>query len=438
VAGRLLVRGGHVVTMDERLGDLPEADVLVEEGKILAVAPSLPETDAEVIDARGTVVLPGFVDTHRHLWASVLRAAQADLTLRAYRDATRDVLGHAFRPQDVHAGTLLGAWEAINAGITTVLDYAHLNPTVEHAEAGIEALRETGIRALYAHGSAIAAQREADAPEQAGYVRLLRQRHFSSDDGLLTFGIAFGSPFGAADWALVEELSARASLHACVRSTGDSSVVHTISDLARRGSLRPGTVYSHCTNATDHELVLVRDSGGHVSVAPYIEMLMGHGRPVTVRALAHGLRPGLAADVVSSGPGDMFSVMRVAFAQARAETVPMSPEEPYEPAVTTRDILRAATVDGAAACGLGRVTGSLAAGKQADLVLVRVDQVNTLPMTDPVGTVVCAADVSNVDTVLVRGVVRKQHGRLVGYDARRVAGLAGESSRHVLSGCSGA
>ncbi|GAA3236484.1 amidohydrolase family protein [Nonomuraea helvata] len=409
---RILVRGGHVVSMDDAVGDRPGCDILIEDDLIAAVEPGLDPAGAdEVIDARDTVVLPGFVDTHRHLWMTVLRGTQADETLGGYQQTVQGSLPFAVQPQDVYAGTLLGAWEALNAGITTVLDYAHLNPTLEHAEAGIRALRETGIRALYAHGSVFGVRRPWGSPEQAEYVReLLRPRQ---DDRLLTFGIAFGAPYGESDWALAAELDVPATLHACVRSAGAWPASHTIEELNARGLLRAGTVYSHCTIATDAELKLIADSGGHVSVSPYVEMVMGHGRPVIARALAQGLLPSLGADVVSSGPGDMFSQMRAAFSQARAETVPDDPDAPYRPGLTARDVLRFATAGGAAACGLGDITGSLTPGKRADLVTVRTDQINTMPAGDPVGVVVANADVSTVDTVLVGGVARKRDGRLL-------------------------
>lgn len=430
---RVLVAGGYVLSMDPDVGDRPDCDVLIEDGVIAAVRPGLAAADAAVIDARGTIVLPGFVDTHRHTWTTVVRSGQPDLTLGGYMASMHGHLTGFYRPQDIYAGALLGAWEALNAGITTLLDYAHVNPTVEHAEAGIEGLREAGIRALYAHGSASGVRREPGAPEQADHVAGLRERHFGAGGGLLTFGLAFGNPYGAADWALVDRLSALATLHACARSAGTWPAAQTIRELAATGPLRAGTVYSHCTIATDEELRLVADSGGHVSVSPYIEMLMGHGRPITARALAQGLRPSLGADVVSSGPGDMFSLMRAAFLHARLEETPADPDAPYRPALRARDVLSFATVDGAAACGLAGTTGSLTPGKQADLVLLRADQVNTIPLLDPVGTVVASADVSNVDTVLVGGVVRKQAGRLVGADLGRLRDLAAGSSEYLLA-----
>jgi 5-methylthioadenosine/S-adenosylhomocysteine deaminase len=430
VSERLLVRGGHVVSMDPAIGDLP-ADVLIEDGIIAEIRPAI-SADAQIIDAAGTIVLPGFVDTHRHTWNSLLRGAQPDYTLADYMATMHGRLSRRYRPQDLYAGALLGAWDALNAGITTILDYAHLNPTVEHAEAGIDGLRDAGIRARYAHGSASGVDREPGTPEQPGYVPRLRDRFGAG--GLLTFGIAFGSPYGEADWALVDELAVPATVHACARSSGSWPAAHAIADLAGRGMLRAGTVYSHCNIATDEELRLVAESGGYVSVAPYIEMLMGHGRPVTSRAVAQGLRPALGIDVISSGPGDMFSQMRAAYAHARLEQTPEDPDAPYRPAITARDVLGFATRDGAAACGLGQVTGTLTPGKQADLILVRADQVNTIPVIDPVGTLLAAADVSTVDTVLVGGRVRKRGGELVGLDLGRLRGLVDQSTEHLLAG----
>lgn len=432
MGARCLVRGGHVVSMDPRIGEVAGCDVLVEDGTIVAVGPGLPAGDAQVVEAHDMVVLPGFVDTHRHTWASVLRGSLTDATLAEYKEVTRDRVAPAFRPEDVYAGTLLGALEALNAGVTTVLDYAHLNPTPEHPEAGIAALREAGIRALYAHGCALGVARPDGAPEQPGHVRDLVARHFAAPDALLRFGIAFGGPYPAADWALVDELGVPATLHACARSTDGQPSGHTVAGLAERGALRPGTVYAHCTNATDAELALIADSGGHVSSCPHIEMVMGHGAPVVSRALAHGLRPSLGADTVGVGPGDLFAQMRLSFAQARSAEAPPGADEPYKPSLTTRDVLRFATLDGAVACGLGGVVGSLTPGRRADLVLVRACDVNTFPMTDPVGTVVCAADVSNVDTVFVDGRLRKRHGVLVDVDLDRLRALVARSVEHLI------
>lgn len=178
--------------------------------------------------------------------------------------------------------------------------------------------------------------------------------------------------------------------------------------------------------------MLIKDSGGSVASSPYIELVMGHGEPIIARARAKGLSPSLGADVASCGPGDMFSQMRVAFAQGRSAAWRETRDAPVA-ALTVREVLRAATLGGAEACSLAAVTGSLAPGKQADLQIVRLDQVNTLPSADPVNTLVCSADVSNVDYVLVRGVLRKDAGRLVGLDLARLREITAGSLHRVTS-----
>jgi 5-methylthioadenosine/S-adenosylhomocysteine deaminase len=425
---RIVVRHGHVISMDPAIGDQADCDVLVEGGRIAAVGADLADGDAHVIDATGTVVLPGFVDTHRHSWTALLRGRYPDQTLAGYQAIFQGPLSYAIQPEDLYAGTLLGALEALSSGITTILDYAHLNPTVEHAVAGIEALRDAGIRAGWAHGSVFGVDREWGAPEQPAYLEDLRDRHFGAADGMLTPWVAFGNPYSESDWATAQRLGLNATVHACIRSAGGWPATHTIQDLADRGLLRAGTVYSHCCTATDDELRLVADTGGFVASSPHVEMMMGHGRPVIGRASAHGLRPTRGADVLTSAPGDMFTQLRAALAAARSEATPADPDAPFEPTLGVRDVLAFATVDGAVACGLSEITGTLAPGKQADLILVRTDQINTMPAWDPVAAVVTSSDVSDVDTVMVGGSVVKAGGRLVQADLPRLRDMLERSA----------
>ena len=149
---RTLIRGGSVVSLDAGIGDLPIGDVLIEDGKIAEVAASLEVGDAEVIDASETIVLPGFIDTHRHVWQSAMRGVTADWSLMDYFRGIRTRVAPAFRAEDMYAAQYAGALEALDAGVTTVVDYCHNLLTPDHAWESIRGLRDAGLRAVWCFG----------------------------------------------------------------------------------------------------------------------------------------------------------------------------------------------------------------------------------------------------------------------------------------------
>lgn len=434
---RLLLKNGFVLTLDPALGDLPRADVLVEDGKIAQIGPDLSVADAETVDAAGTVVIPGFVDTHRHMWQTVLRGVLPACTLDGYLAQVVGAIGPAYRPEDVHTGNLLGALEALNAGITTIVDWSHCNNTPEHADAGITALRAAGIRAMYAHGTPAGGEwwsySELGHPTDASRIR---EQYFSSEDDLLTFALAVRGPGVSRpevcvhDWQLARELAARISVHVGMRITGVYG--QAIAELDRAGLLGADTTYVHANTSTDDELAMIKRTGGSASVAPYVEMVMGHGHPPITRLLEQGVTPSLSVDVATSVPGDMFTQMRTALAQGRISSFGDDVDVAFAPALTHADVLGFATRAGAQACGLGDRIGTLAPGMDADIVLIRADDINTMPLVDPVATVVTSADTANVDTVIVRGEFRKRAGKLVGVDLARLRADAERSRDHVL------
>jgi cytosine/adenosine deaminase-related metal-dependent hydrolase len=442
MAGRTLIRGGYVLTLDRDVADVPDGDVLIENGTIKAIGRSLDAGDAEIIDARHRIVMPGFVDTHRHTWQTPVRGILPSCTLDEYFSGMLDNIGTQYRPEDVYAANLVGALEALNAGVTTLLDWSHVNNTPDHSDEAIRGLTDAGIRAVYAHGVPVGAARwwsysPHNHPED---IRRLRTRYFSSEDQLLTLALAARAPGNTTpdvarhDWALARDIGARISVHVGMRLTG-VHVTHVLT-LHELGLMGDDTTYIHCTDSTDGELDLIASTGGTASLAPYVEMLMGHGPPPTGRLLARGVRPSLSVDVVSSVPGDMFTQMRTALVQDRILSFPPTPDVAFAPTLTHRDVLEFATIDGARACALDGKTGSLKPGKQADIILIRTDQINVAPMIDPVATVVVCADTSNVDSVFVAGRAVKRNGQLVDVDVSRMVGLV-ERSRDYLLGKSG-
>jgi len=442
VPKRVLFRGGHVLSMDPQVGDLHGGDLLVEDDRIAAVGYSIERGDAEVIDLADCIVIPGFVDSHRHTWETVIRGIAPDVSLAGYFDLVLDQLAPAYRAEDVYAGNYLGSLEAIDAGITTLLDWSHISNTPDHADEAIRGLKEAGLRAVYCYGNpntSLAAwwyTSELEAPED---IRRVRDRYFSSDEGLLTLAMGTRGPGFCTpevvrhDWELARDVGAPISVHVGMGPyAGRFSMVSQLNNL---GLLGPDTTYIHCNYLSDDEFRLIADSGGKVSISPSVEMAMGHGTPPTARALAHGLRPSLSIDVVTTVPGDMFTQMRFLFASARllAHEAAFAAGNEEEPVLlTSREVLEFATIEGARVCGLEERTGSLTPGKQADLVVLRCDQTNTYPIIDPVSTVVHQADTRNIDTVMVAGTLLKQDGRLLAGDLHGARDRAASSLDYLL------
>jgi 5-methylthioadenosine/S-adenosylhomocysteine deaminase len=437
---KTLIRGGTVVSMDASVGDLPVGDVLIEDDKIVAVEPGI-SADAEVIDATGDIVIPGFVDTHRHTWEAAIRGCAPNATLDDYFVEVLDTFAPVYRPDDVYSSNLAGSLECLNAGITTLVDWSHINNTPEHPDAAVSALTETGIRAQYAYGSANLSLADywfdSSIKIPGDDVRRVRDKYFSSTDQLLTMGLATRGPGFCKDevvtseWQLARELAIPITVHVAMgRLAGRFGMIKQLDGL---GLLGPDTTYVHCCHFSEDEWALVRDSGGTISVAPQVEVQMGHGWPPLLKALRMGLRPSLSIDVVTTVPGDMFTQMRAAFGadRGRVNEAAFGPNEQVpKDVLTAREMLHAATLDGAYTAGLESVTGSLTAGKQADVVILDARSINMAPVIDPVAAVVLCADVSNVDTVIVGGTVRKRDGKLVA-DVASALALVDASAQHL-------
>jgi cytosine/adenosine deaminase-related metal-dependent hydrolase len=420
----ILLRGASAVLDTDPLPSVTgHTDVLVEDGLISAVGTGLPSPPGtEVIDATGRIVLPGFVDTHRHTWQATIRAIAPDISFPGYLERVLRGLAPRHRPEDVYAGNLAGALECLNAGITTLLDWSHIQFGPAHTEATVAALRASGIRAVfgYCYGG-------PDGPEGLAAEGRRVHRAYAGADPLLTLAVAAlgpeiaGETVAVHEWRLARDLGLPVTVH--MGGHGRESAERGLAFLRENGLFGPGITYVHPNHYTDDELRRIADSGGTASVSPLVEAELGIGHPATGRARAAGVPTGLGADTVTSGPGDMFGLMRAAYTLERARGSD----------VTTRDVLRMATIEGAEVAGLGEVTGSLRAGKQADLVLVRADALATAPAHDPVGALVLSADTGCVDTVLVAGRVVKRDGRLLHHDVPAILASLRESAAHVAA-----
>ena len=422
MAQKTLIRGGFVITMDPDLGDQPRADVLIEGDRIVAVGRNLPANDAQVIEAAGDIVIPGFVDTHRHTWETPIRGTAPNQTLGEYFGSIIDGFAPKYRPEDVHAGNLWGSLECLNAGVTTLVDWSHIANTPEHSDAAIAGLREAGLRAVYAYGfpnTSLADWWFSSKLIQPEDARRIRTQYFAADDGLITMAMATRGPGFCLpevvrhDWEMARDLGLNITVHVGFDRMGGK--MQMVKQLADMELLYPGTTYVHSNHLTDEEWRLVADSGGRISVSPQVEMQMGHGWSPAVQALSHGLRPGLSVDVVTTTSGDMFTQMRALLAaeRGRRHEIGWNEDADSTDLLTARDVLGFATIDGAAVAGLADRTGSITPGKRADLVIIDGHALNTAPVIDPVATVVTAADVSNVATVFVDGRILKRDGKML-------------------------
>jgi cytosine/adenosine deaminase-related metal-dependent hydrolase len=419
------MRGATVLTLDKGLGDFQRGDILIEGSKIAAVGSELNADGAEVIDADGMIALPGFVDSHRHTWQSLLRATAADWTLPQYFSGIRGVMGRLYTPDDMQVANLLGALEALDAGITTLYDWSHNNNTPEHADAAVQGLKDSGIRGVFGYGNAsdewIPVSRR---PTNLADVARVRRSHFASDDQLVTMAFAARGPqfttldITEADFVCARELGIRITVHV---GDGVWGTCRPIVQLEERGLLGGDVTYVHCNTLAAEEFPLIAGSGGTASISPEVELQMGHGFPATLALMAAGVRPSLSIDIVTSIGGDMFGAMRALLMGTRSvvngealrarRIVDLLP-------LTTRDVLAFATVEGARACGLEHKVGSLTPGKQADIVLVDTNSLNLFPMNNAYGAIVESAHAGNVDSVFVAGVARKRGGRLLDVDLK--------------------
>jgi cytosine/adenosine deaminase-related metal-dependent hydrolase len=438
---RLLVKNGTVLSLDPTVGNFLQADMLVEDGRIAAVGPNLSAADAEVIDASQRIVMPGFIDSHRHTWQGLIRNIGADQTLGEYFANVHGVISSVYRPQDVYVGNLVSVLGAIEAGITTLLDWSHIQITPEHSDAAIRALDESGMRAIFAYGTPNPSAADwwtASGTNHEDNLRRIARDYFASKDQLLTLARAPRGPEArpmaevAEDWALARELDIRITVHAGVRSYG---TVGTVADMGRAGLLGPDTTYIHCNDLSDEAIQMIAASGGTVSISSPIEMQMGHGTPPFQRFLEHGLRPSLSVDVETAIAGDMFTQMRSALALQRGAVHArgLAGEDKLSSLLSSRDVLEFATIEGAKANALDHKVGTLTPGKDADFILLRADRLNVMPINDPIGAVVTAMDTSNVDSVFVAGRALKRNGELVNVDLERIRRLAYESRDYVIA-----
>jgi cytosine/adenosine deaminase-related metal-dependent hydrolase len=432
---RVLLTGATVVTMDAALGILPVGDVLIEGDAIIAVGVGLTVDDAIVLDATGTIVTPGFVDTHRHAWEAQLRRLMPDVDdLGGY--VTSTLMGYApvYRPWDMYVGTRLAALTAIDSGITTMLDFSHNSRSTAHSDHAVQALLDTGIRGVHAAMAPHFGDWDRQWPADVARLR----REFGGN--LLTFRLATlatdeiagpGLAYGPRLAEVARDLGVGVSVDAVFGATSSRAIL----DWERRGLLGPDVTLIHSTGLTPEAWRAIGDTGTTIALAPTSDAQIGleTAIPAVDEALAVGVRPGLSIDVEVALASDMFTQMRALHTIQRMRAVNAVYGTAIEPRrISTFDVLDFATSQGARTNGLGDVTGSLTPGKQADLLVIRAQDVNTMPLNDAVGTVVLGADPRNIDTVFIAGQIRKWDGQLIDVNLTALRDEVAASREHIM------
>ena len=440
-----LIKGATVITMDA-LGDLPQADILVTGDTITEIAPVIHADGAQVVDASGCIIIPGLVNAHMHTWQTALRGLVSNWTLLEYFQKMHAGLATVFEPQDLHIATLVGALNQINCGTTTLVDWCHNNRTPEHNDAAIAGLLESGIRAAFFHGTPKPDPKPGETPFwEVRHPRAEIERLLKAHQGNALLGIhaAVLGPHYATldvalhDFAMAKDLGLIASMH---QGGGPARTPDGWEKLEAAGLLGSQINIVHGHALSDAQLQRFCDLGMSFSAAAESEMSQGHGHPITGRLRALGKAPSLGVDLESAVSGDMLTQARVAlgiqrsldnfdFRQAHGSIPPTS-------TITTREALAWVTVEGARMLGQLDRIGSLAAGKQADLVMIRASDLNMQPVHDAVSSVVMQTSLANIDSVMVAGQWKKRHGQLIGVDlAPNLAALkaSGEKIARAIS-----
>ncbi|MEV4286798.1 amidohydrolase family protein [Nonomuraea bangladeshensis] len=436
---RILFTGATIVTMDPDLGVIDQGDLLVEGDAIAAVGPHLSADDAVVVDATGAVLSPGFVDTHRHAWEAQLRRIMPDVDdLGGYVMSTLAGYALVYRPEDMYVGTRLAALTAIDSGITTMLDFSHNSRTREHSDAAIEALRDTGIRGVHASMGPHFGDWDRQWP---GDLARIRDQYFSGDDQLLTLRLAalatdeIAGPalaYGPELARVARDLGIGVSVDAVFGTSSSEAVLRWAED----GILGPDVTLIHATGLTPEAWKAMGEAGATVALAPTSDAQIGleTAIPAVDEALSVGIRPGLSIDVEVALASDMFTQMRALHAIQRMLAVNAAYGTGREPRrITTHDVLDFATLQGARTNGLAAVTGSLTPGKKADLLVIQAEDLNNMPLNDPIGTVVLGSDARNISAVLINGEPRKWNGHVLDVDLPGLRREVHASREYVLN-----
>ena len=442
---KILIQGGTVISMEpSRVAGLIE-NILIENDQISDVGGINPTDDMEVIDATDCIVLPGLIDSHVHTWQTGLRGIAGDWTVPQYMRAMHGGLATFFQPEDIYIANLIGALSKLDAGITTLVDWCHNNPTPDHTDSAIDGLVESGARALFLHGSPKpdpkpGQKHYSEVPMPRGEIERLRKGRLATDDALVTLGLAVLGPQYSVyevceqDYRLAQEYQLIASAHT---AGGPMLAPGSFEKLIELGLIDNRSNIVHANNFEDHLVKALVDAGASFTVTADVEMQMGFGDPLTGRLRNLGSPMTIGADVEPAVSGDMFSAMRLTMSVQRNidNLAALSRGEvlPETATITCAEALQWVTTNGARMIGMEQSLGTIAPGKKADIILLRGGDLNLFPVNNAINAVVRHATPGNVDTVMVAGNIVKRDGKLLYGNLAEKKNALLESSRRILS-----
>ena len=429
--GNFVIRNAHVMTMEPGTGDIVGGDVHVKDGLIAAIGQYLEAPGSNTIKGEGTIVLPGLVETHWHMWNTLLRSMSGEKAEFGYFRTTA-ALGQKYEPNDMYQGTRLAAAEALNSGITFVHSWCHNIRSPAYAEADLRALRESGLRARFSYGP-MQAHPNTQTIDLEDLERLNGNWGSYSNGGLITLGMAWRGQGGNNPATAVPreiytkeiETARRLGLPITVHASGSRPAAGQVDRLGKANLLGKDMQIVHGIVLTAEEIAAIKAAGASVSLSPTTELRIGFGFPQTANLLAAGIPVGLSVDTVElSGNADMFGIMKFIqnIENARSES---------EFKLTARRVLELATIEGARSMGMADTIGSLKPGKRADLIMVSTRDINLAVFGDPAHMLVTAAQPANVDTVVIDGRILKRSGRLVHLNVAQIATDAANASAAV-------
>ena len=441
----ILIKGGTILSMDDKIGDLHQGDILITGQKISRVAQTIRAPNAKLIDARDKIVLPGLINAHIHTWQTNIRGIAGNWSIPEYLHNMHAEIAPNYTANDTYLGNLVGALNQIDCGTTTIFDWCHINATPEHTDAAIVGLKEAGIRALFGHGSPKPDPKDNELPythipHPRSEIERLTKDVLPSKDGLITLAMAILGPDFSTwevtqqDFQLAKEFDLLVSAH--VWAAPNRLNKNGYYKLAKMKLLDDRHNLVHGVYLSDKELECIVNCGASITVTPEVELQMGHGTPLTGRLRKLGIQPSIGVDVESNISGDMFTVMRMTLQNQRnvdnREVAKKTGAPANSISISPREALRWATMDNARALKLEKKIGSIKPGKQADIITINTQDLNLFPVHNPVETVVFQANSSNVDTVIISGRIKKFGGKLRYKDMENKKTLLLRSGRRIL------
>ncbi|HEY1945126.1 MAG TPA: amidohydrolase family protein [Roseiarcus sp.] len=437
----ILIKDAVVLTMRGGAEDVIQGDLLIRNQIIEGVGGSLTAAEgAEVVDGRNFIVIPGLINAHMHTWQTALRSLASNWTLPEYMRWIHAGLATHFRPRDIHVATLVGALNQIDNGTTTLVDWCHNNPTPDHTNAAVAALRSAGIRAMFMHGSPKPDPKPGQPPFwEVPHPReeVIRLREELADAELLSLGLAILGPHYSTldvtlkDFRLAQEFGLIASMH---QGGGTPRSPDGWMRLEAEGLLNRFVNIVHGNDLSDEQLQRFVARDVRFTAAPESEMICGHGHPIIGRLRDLGVAPSLGSDIETGHSSDMLASARIALSHQRAlDNLEAKRRGEFggKSRLRTRDALAWVTVEGARMLGQEDRIGAIALGKQADLVMLRADALNMQPIHDAISAVVMQSNPSNIDSVMIAGKWRKRRGRLISEDLKPLIEELGESGRRI-------